>query len=83
MAVATVHGLSFTYEGAGRAALRDVSLAVAAGEVPDELFAKVVKQYGEQEAFEFSVAIAWWSFWAMIINATRTDFDFGYGKPNS
>jgi energy-coupling factor transport system ATP-binding protein len=33
MAVTTVHGLSFTYEGAGRAALRDVSLAVQPGEI--------------------------------------------------
>jgi hypothetical protein len=48
--------------------------------VPDELFDRVVKQYGEQGAFEFTVGVSWWSLWAMIINATRTDHDFGYGK---
>jgi len=61
----------------------EYTLAVVTGQVPDTLFARVVKQYGEQQALEFSVAIAWWSFWAMIINATRTDFDFGYGKPGA
>ncbi len=61
----------------------EYTVAVCAGEVPDELFARVVKQYGEQEALEFTVGIAWWSFWAMLINATRTDFDFGYGKPGA
>ncbi len=33
MAVATAHELSFTYEGAGRPALSDVSLTVAPGEI--------------------------------------------------
>lgn len=33
MALATVHELSFTYEGAARAALREVSLTVAPGEI--------------------------------------------------
>jgi alkylhydroperoxidase family enzyme len=58
----------------------EYTLAVVAGEVPDELFSRVVTSYGEKEAIEFTTAIAWWSFWAMIINATRTEFDFGYGK---
>jgi alkylhydroperoxidase family enzyme len=61
----------------------EYTLAVCAGDVPDELFARVVKQYGEMEAIEFTVGVAWWSFWAMLINATRTDFDFGYGKPSA
>ncbi len=59
----------------------EYALAVVAGDVPDELFARVVATYGEQAAIECTVGIAWWSFWAMIINATRTDFDYGYGKP--
>jgi alkylhydroperoxidase family enzyme len=61
----------------------EYTLAVVAGDVPDALFARVVAQYGEKEAVEFTTGIAWWSFWAMIINATRTDFDFGYGKPGA
>jgi alkylhydroperoxidase family enzyme len=61
----------------------EYTLAVVTGAVPEELFARVVAHYGDQEALEFTVGIAWWSFWAMIINATRTDFDFGYGKPAS
>ncbi len=59
----------------------EYTLGVVTGDVPDELFARVVKQYGEMDAIEFTVGIAWWSFWAMIINATGIDFDFGYGKP--
>jgi len=61
----------------------EYTFAVCAGVVPDELFARVVAQYGEQGAVDVSVAIAWWSFWAMIINATGTDFDFGFGKPKA
>lgn len=57
----------------------EYTFATVAGDVPDELFARVLKQYGEKEAVGLTVGIAWWSFWAMIINATRTDFDFGYG----
>jgi alkylhydroperoxidase family enzyme len=49
--------------------------AVVAGDVPAELFARVVAQYGEKGAVEFTTAIAWWSFWAMFLNATRPEFD--------
>jgi alkylhydroperoxidase family enzyme len=58
----------------------EYTLAVVSGEVPDELFNRVVKQYGEQGALEFTVGVSWWSLWAMIINATGTNHDFGYGK---
>jgi alkylhydroperoxidase family enzyme len=61
----------------------EYTLAVVVGDVPDELFSRVVNKYGEKEAIEFTTAIAWWSFWAMIINATRTEFDFGSLKPGA
>ena len=61
----------------------EYTLAVVAGEVSDELFARVVKQYGEQGALELSVGVAWWSFWAMIINATKTDFNFGWNQASA
>ncbi|MDB5724832.1 MAG: carboxymuconolactone decarboxylase [Novosphingobium sp.] len=44
--------------------------AVVTGHVPAELFARVAAHYGEQEAVEFTTAIAFWSFWAMIVGAT-------------
>jgi alkylhydroperoxidase family enzyme len=59
----------------------EYTLAVIAGDVPDELFAKVVARYGEQGALEFTTVAAWWSFWAMILNATRPEFDFGFVRP--
>lgn len=49
----------------------EYTLAVVSGDVPDELFTRVLKRFGEKEAVEFTTGIAWWSFWAMIINATR------------
>jgi alkylhydroperoxidase family enzyme len=43
--------------------------AVVTGRVPDELFARMVARYGEQEAVECTAAIAFWSFWSMIAGA--------------
>jgi alkylhydroperoxidase family enzyme len=57
----------------------EYTYAVCKGDVPDELFARVVAHFGEKTAIECTVAIAWWSFWSMIANATRPQFDFGYG----
>jgi alkylhydroperoxidase family enzyme len=45
--------------------------AVAAGEVSDELFARVVERYGEKQAVECTALIAFWSFWALFLNATH------------
>lgn len=50
------------------------------GKVPDELFAKVVKMFGEKEALEFTVAVAYWSFWAIILNTLRPTLNFGHTK---
>jgi hypothetical protein len=57
----------------------EYTYAVCGGEVPEELFARVVKQFGEKGAIQCTTAIAWWSFWGMIANATQPHFDFGYG----
>lgn len=52
------------------------SRAVARGKVPDELFARVADKYGEKGAVEFTTVVAFWSFWAMFLNATvGSDFD--------
>ncbi|MCB2078102.1 MAG: carboxymuconolactone decarboxylase family protein [Novosphingobium sp.] len=59
----------------------EYTLAVCKGQVPDALFARVVDCYGEKEAIECTAVIATWAFWAMILNATGTSFDFGFDKP--
>ena len=47
------------------------SFAVVTGTVSDELFSEVVARYEERGAIELTTAVAWWSLWAMILNATR------------
>ena len=47
--------------------------AVVTGEIPDELFARVVDIYGETGAIEFTALVGTWSSWAMIINAARPE----------
>jgi alkylhydroperoxidase family enzyme len=59
----------------------EYSFAVATGDVPGELFSRVVGKYGERGAVEFTAAIAWWAFWAMILNAVRPEFTFERSKP--
>lgn len=51
----------------------EYTYAVVSGNVPDELFSRVVDKYGEKGTIEFTTAVAWWAFWAMILNATRPD----------
>ncbi|MBB5685352.1 carboxymuconolactone decarboxylase family protein [Sphingobium boeckii] len=45
--------------------------AVVSGDVPAALFARVVAQYGDKGAVEFTAIIGFWSCWAMILNAIR------------
>jgi alkylhydroperoxidase family enzyme len=59
----------------------EYSFAVAAGDVPEELFARVVRKYGERGTVEFTSVVAWWAFWAMILNAVRPDFSFERAQP--
>jgi 4-carboxymuconolactone decarboxylase len=47
--------------------------AVPTGAVPDELFDRVVAAFGERGAVECTAVIGLWSFWAMFLNATRSD----------
>lgn len=49
--------------------------AVVSGDVPAELFQRVVDEYGEKGAIEFTTLVAFWSAWAMIINAARPEFE--------
>jgi len=59
----------------------EFTFATVTGEVSDELFERVVGQFGEMGAIELTVGIAWWSFWAMIVGAIRPEHDFGHGTP--
>jgi alkylhydroperoxidase family enzyme len=45
--------------------------AVAGNAASDELFGRVVERYGERGAVELTTVIAFWSFWALFLNATR------------
>jgi alkylhydroperoxidase family enzyme len=47
--------------------------AALAGPIPDALFARMVEQYGEQQAVECTAVIGFWTFWAMITNAALPD----------
>jgi alkylhydroperoxidase family enzyme len=47
--------------------------AVIRSEVSDELFLRVAQAYTEKGAIEFTTVVAFWSFWAMVLNATRAD----------
>ena len=49
--------------------------AVVSGDVPEELFAQVVAQWGEQGAVECTALIGFWAFWAMFLNATGAALD--------
>lgn len=49
----------------------EYTLAAAAGNVSDELYISAVKVYGERGTIEFTTAVAHWSFWAILLNATR------------
>jgi alkylhydroperoxidase family enzyme len=60
--------------------LIEYTFAVTAGNAPQTLFARVVGHFGEKIAIDCTVAIAWWSFWAMIANATAPQFDFELGS---
>jgi alkylhydroperoxidase family enzyme len=47
--------------------------AVLSGHVPAEMFAEVSATFGERSAVELTSIIGLWSFWAMLLNATRPE----------
>lgn len=61
----------------------EYTLAVVTGTVPEDLFKRVVDHFGERPAIAFTTGIGWWSMWAMLIGATRPEFDFGFAKPKA
>ena len=48
----------------------EYAYGVVAGEVSDDLFSRVVGKFGEKGAIEFTTVVAFWSFWALFLNAT-------------
>jgi alkylhydroperoxidase family enzyme len=48
--------------------------AVASGEVPDTLLARVKARWGEIGAMEFAAVVATFSAWSMLINVARPEF---------
>ena len=51
--------------------------AVAAGAVPDKLFARVAAVFGEPGAVELTAVVALFAFWAMFLNAIAPDLSDG------
>lgn len=58
----------------------EFTLAAVTGDVPQELFSRVVAHFGELGATEFTVGVAWWAFWAIICNAILPENDFGFAN---
>lgn len=48
--------------------------AVVSGDVPDDVFDRVVARWGESGAVEFTAVVSTFSAWAMLINAAKPRF---------
>ncbi len=59
----------------------EYTFAVVSGPVPEELFQRVKDAFGERGAVECTVAIGWWSLWAMLLNATQPKFSVERSQP--
>jgi alkylhydroperoxidase family enzyme len=55
----------------------DFTVATLNGRVSDELYAKVNDFLGDQETLGLTVAIAYWTFWSMIINVFKPEVAVG------
>jgi alkylhydroperoxidase family enzyme len=51
------------------------SLALVSGDVPDHLHNEVANAFGQQGVAELALAVAHWSFWALLLNAARPEID--------
>jgi alkylhydroperoxidase family enzyme len=51
------------------------SLALVSGDVPDSLHDEVVTMFGQQSVGELALAVAHWSFWALLLNAAQLEID--------
>ena len=52
--------------------------AALAGTMTDELFARAVTLFGEKQTLEFTVAIAYLAFWAILLNTWQPQLDDAY-----
>lgn len=59
----------------------EYTLAVLAGPVSDEIFSRLKECFGERGAIECTVAIGWWSLWAMLLNAAQPEFSAERSQP--
>lgn len=48
------------------------------GTMTDELFGRAVKLFGEKQTLEFTVAIAYLAFWAILLNTWQPQLDDAY-----
>jgi alkylhydroperoxidase family enzyme len=51
------------------------SLALVTGDVPDQLHDEVAITFGQESVGELALAVAHWSFWALLLNAAQLEID--------
>jgi alkylhydroperoxidase family enzyme len=51
------------------------SLALVSGDVPDNLHDEAASAFGQQSVGELALAVAHWSFWALLLNAAQPEID--------
>jgi 4-carboxymuconolactone decarboxylase len=93
LAIAPAHGVSLEQQAAipfwrtsklfddEQRLIIEFTEACVSDNVPEALFARMVERYGERGALEFTIGIAWWTFWGIILNATSPDFEAERARP--
>jgi alkylhydroperoxidase family enzyme len=51
------------------------SFALVSGDVPDNLHDEAANAFGQQGVGELALAVAHWSFWALLLNAAQPEID--------